>query len=37
MIVNGYVIEDKKVKLSEDGGIYNIELIMWFAKNVKVW
>ena len=37
MIVNGYVIEDKKVKLSEDGGIYNIELIMWFAKNVKEW
>ena len=28
MIVNGYVIEDKKVKLSEDGGIYNIEIIM---------
>ena len=28
MIVNGYVIEDKKVKLNKDGGIYNIEIIM---------
>jgi len=28
MIVNGQIIEDKKLKLEPKGGIYNVEIIM---------
>lgn len=28
MIVNGQIIEDKKIKLEPKGGIYNVEIIM---------